>query len=114
MLTRDEILDAEDLKRETVDVPEWGGEVTVQEMSGAQRDAYEVHITSTPEDTRPTVVRARLAAFSIVDEEGELIFTIDDITKLAKKSAKALDRVFTVAASMSMLGEKEVQDAEGN
>jgi hypothetical protein len=40
-LTRDSILNAKDLKKELVKVPEWGGEVYVRCMTGSERDAFE-------------------------------------------------------------------------
>ena len=39
-LSRDDILGAR-LKRETMDVPEWGGSVILQEMSGTDRRTFE-------------------------------------------------------------------------
>ena len=39
-LSRDAILQREDIKTEDVEVPEWGGTVRVRGMSGVQRDAF--------------------------------------------------------------------------
>jgi len=114
MLTKEAILSANDLKRETVNVPEWGGDVLIQEMSGAQRDAYEAHITDTGEDMRKRTVRARYVAFSIIGEDGEPMFSVDDVEALAKKNAKALDRVFAAAAELNIFTEDAVKEAEGN
>ena len=41
LLTRDKILSADDIRSERVKVPEWGGEVIVREMTGAERDEWE-------------------------------------------------------------------------
>ena len=40
-LTRDAILEAEDIETEEVAVPEWGGNVLVRGLSGTQRDIWE-------------------------------------------------------------------------
>ena len=40
-LSADDILNADDLPREPVEVPEWGGTVLVQGMSGTDRDRFE-------------------------------------------------------------------------
>ena len=40
MLTREQILQSDDLPRETVPVPEWGGSVRIRTLSGADRDGY--------------------------------------------------------------------------
>ena len=41
ILNKAAILAAEDLKTETVAVPEWGGEVRVRTLTGTERDAFE-------------------------------------------------------------------------
>ena len=41
MLTKEAILAADDLPREKVDVPEWGGEVYVRALTGAQMQPVE-------------------------------------------------------------------------
>ena len=46
-LTRDEILGADDLKTESVKVPEWGGTVLVRELTGAERDEWEASVVKT-------------------------------------------------------------------
>lgn len=114
MLTRDEILNADDLKKEAVKVPEWGGELVVREMTGGQRDAYETSIMNASAEERSRVIRARMAASCVIDSDGEPMFTVDDIDALSKKSAKALDRVFKVAAKLNALYESDVEEAEGN
>ena len=40
-LNREAILAAEDLPRELVEVPEWGGAVYVRALTGAERDQFE-------------------------------------------------------------------------
>ena len=44
ILSKDAILAADDLPRETVHVPEWGGDVYVRTMSGTDRDAFETSL----------------------------------------------------------------------
>ena len=44
ILSRDAILAADDLPRETVEVPEWGGAVVVQGLTSRQRDLFEASI----------------------------------------------------------------------
>ena len=41
LLTRSQILEAKDRDYETIDCPEWGGEVRLRSISGTQRDEYE-------------------------------------------------------------------------
>jgi hypothetical protein len=44
VLTKEQILSADDIKTETVLVPEWGGDVIVRGLSGVERDAYEMAV----------------------------------------------------------------------
>ena len=44
ILTRDQILQANDLVTETVEVPEWGGSVFVKSLTGVERDQFEAAI----------------------------------------------------------------------
>jgi len=43
-LNKEQILRADDLKTEEVDVPEWGGSVRVRVLTGTERDAFESSI----------------------------------------------------------------------
>jgi hypothetical protein len=108
-LTRDQILKAEDLKREEVPVPEWGGSVFVRTMTGGERDRFEAAFVRDKTDTR-----ARLAAATICDEAGTLLFSATDIEALGRKSAAALERVFVVAMRLSKVGKADVDDLEKN
>ena len=112
MLSKEEILSADDRAREEVDVPEWGGTVFVSSMSGADRDEFEQAIVD--EDSRLENIRARLAALTITDDSGSRLFSDSDIKELGKKSAKALDRVFNVAKTLNAIGADEVEGIEKN
>jgi hypothetical protein len=118
LLSRDAILGAEDRKTEDVPVPEWGGEVRVRSLSGAERDAYEAHIVQVKADGSRTLnvknVRAKLVSLSVVDEDGGRLFSDDDAEALGEKSAAALDRVFDAARRLSGLSEDDIEElAEG-
>jgi hypothetical protein len=59
-------------------------------------------------------VRARLAAASIVDENGARMFSDEEIEALGGKSAMALDRVFKAAQRLSGLAPEDVEELAGN
>jgi hypothetical protein len=48
LLSRDDILNADDLTIETIAVPEWGGEVNVKTLTGAEKDKWETARVGTP------------------------------------------------------------------
>ncbi len=116
LLGRDDILAAQDLPAEDVEVPEWGGMVRVRGLSGKDRDAYFTSMAVARggqiigRDTRN--VSAKLVAQCVVGETGEPLFTQHDIDLLGAKSAAALGRVFEVAARLSGLEEEDIAGLE--
>jgi hypothetical protein len=57
-------------------------------------------------------VRARLVALTLCDTEGYRLFDDSEITALGRKSARALDRVFTVAQRLNGIGVDQVDVAK--
>lgn len=117
-LTRADILDADDRRTEWVDVPEWGGRVLVRSLEGLERDRYEGAMARWGRNDKGNLavegvsvdnLRARLAAMTIIDEDGANLFTEADVLILGHKSAAALDRVFTVAQRLSGLTDADVE-----
>lgn len=113
LLTRDQILTADDLRSEIVPVPEWGGDVRVAALTGTERDRFETSFGDGKTKNLDNV-RAKLVAKSIVDEDGQRIFSDADVVKLGLKNAAALDRVFDVAQRLSGLTKQDVDDLAGN
>jgi hypothetical protein len=116
VLSKEDILNADDMQRELVPVPEWGGSVWVYGMTGEERDAFEAEVLIQRKggariDTRN--IRAKMAARCLRDEAGKRMFGDADIKALAKKSAKALDRVFGKAQELSGISDKDVEELAG-
>lgn len=117
ILTRDVILSADDVKREKVSVPEWGGDLFVATMSGTARDAWEqTLVTRKNGKTEPNLenMRARLVVACVVDDKGERLFKDEDAVALGKKSSKVLERLAKVAQRVNGIGDSELEDLEGN
>lgn len=116
-LTADDVFKADDLKREKVDVPEWGGYVFIQTMMGADRDLYEascvVERSGQYEQTFDNM-RAKLIARCAVDDDGKRIFSEKQVVLLGKKSAKALDRLFAAAQKLNGLSNADLEDLAKN
>src|SRR5438874_1567721 len=107
LLTREEILAANDLITESVSVPEWGGAVLVRTLTAAERDAFEASCyIGRGQDRKENFVnlRARMVALSIVDATGAKPFSGDDVKALGEKSGAALDRVYAVAQRLTGFG----------
>ena len=117
LLNRDMILKAAALKTEEVPVPEWGGSVLVRELRGRERDEFEASLTvqrGTELVSDSANMRAKLAARTIVGEDGEPLFTQQDVAALGELSAAALERVIVVASRLSGLGPAAVEGAAKN
>lgn len=106
MLNRNSILSLDDLPRERVEVPEWaaaGGYVYVRSLTGAERDQVERMAVS------DTVSKAAIVAMVAVDENGEQLFTKDDIPALEKKNGTALLRIVNAAFRLNFLSDDEAK-----
>jgi len=113
ILSRDDILKAEDIKVELVEVPEWGGSVHVKGMTGAERDQFESSIVQQRgknHSVNMVNIRAKLASQTICDESGKRLFTDADVKALGAKSAVALQRVFDIAQRLSGITSEDVDE----
>ncbi len=112
LLSRDEILSKDDLQRELVPVPEWGGEVYISAMSGSMRDAWEQTLVT--EKASMENIRARLVVVTAVDEKGAPLFSAKDAVALGRKSSAALDRCVRVAQRLNRLTASDLDDLAKN
>jgi hypothetical protein len=113
LLSKESILAAQDVVTELVDVPEWGGAVRVRGLTGSERDAFEGEViqrNGRDVKTNTRNMRARLVVLSVVDEQGKRLFGFPDIEALGTKSARALDRIFSVAMRLSGLRDEDVEE----
>jgi len=110
VLNREAILKSDDLPRELVQVPEWGGDVYVSTLTGTQRDAFEQSMQGKKGKLNLDNVRARFAVLTIVDDQGKRLFTDADVKALGEKSAAALDRVFAVAQRLNGFSNSDAQE----
>jgi len=110
--TREEILGTEDLKVEDVWVDAWQTFVRVRTMPGQDREVWEQRMLKQRESGNMENLRASLVAMTAVDDSGALLF--DDVAALGRKSAQALDTLFTAAQTLNKLTEKDLQETEKN
>jgi hypothetical protein len=109
-LTKDAILSCLDLKQEKVETPEWGGHVYVRTMTAGDRTAWEIQQQGKTRND----IRASLAALTICDEQGNLLFTPEDVGLLNLKSGKVLSDIFTTAAKLNGILPSDVDELEKN
>lgn len=112
-LTRADLLAAIGLPRETVRIPELGGDVLVQGMSGAQRDAWEASLVEGKGKRRhmnTANIRAKLVAQCCIDDGGNRLFTDTDIDVLGSTRVDVLNRLFGVAQRLSGVSDEDVDE----
>ena len=121
-LSKRAILEADDLQKIEVDVSEWWpdpGVVLVSEMSADARDEFEQYMGQVSRQQRDqnkqyAHIRGPLCAMCIVDENGNRVFTFEEMEKLGRKNARALDRIFEQANKLNKVFGAEREDIEKN
>lgn len=128
-LTKENIFKSEEVEKEWVDIPEWAGGLYVKVMSGEERDAFETAMFKTNDMNNFTRnfdnMRARLIAFTAIDEKEKRIFDpilkydvqgklYGDVAELGKKSSIILDRIYVVAQKLNKLRKEDIEDLTKN
>jgi hypothetical protein len=111
LLSKEAILAADDRDYEVVACPEWGGEVRVRSITGAERDRWESSLMKGRGRDRQMNLdnaRARLVALCAVDEAGKPLFRPEDIGALGRRNARAIDRVFEAGKRLAGLTDEDV------
>lgn len=120
LLSKKDILAADDIPHEDVPVPEWGGEVRVRGLTGGQRSLIEATMIAAKGQAVEVrteafkTLRERLVGSCLVDDEGKRLFTDKEIPQLAEKSGKVLGRLFADAQRLSGMDEEAVEEMAGN
>jgi hypothetical protein len=109
VLSAEQILAADDSGALQVAVPEWGGEVFVRVMSVGERDSYE-RLWIGRKDSGIDNFRTEYLARVLCDDTGKLLFTRDQIEKLAEKSGAVMGRLFDVAMKHNRMNPEDVED----
>jgi len=120
MSLHDQILEADDIETEAVEMGEftgWPGKVWIKGLEGTERDSYESSLRIFRGDEAiPDLVnmRAKLVVRTLVEEDGTRVFTDEEDGIVGRKSAKALDKLFDVAARLSALSKADVEELAKN
>jgi hypothetical protein len=103
-LSRDAILSASTGEIVTVSVPEWGGDVCLRQLSGAEVSAIY------GKDLNSEQVTQALVVASICDESGARLFSQEDAPAIFAKSYSSLQILITKALEINRMT-KESADA---
>jgi hypothetical protein len=111
-LSKAAILAANDKKMIDMEVPEWNGSVKIRVMSGTERDRFESEFVGGNKGV--DMVRAKLVAKCLCDEDGTRLFTEAEIPQLGEKSAAVLDKLFTACMKLNRFTKDDVEEMAGN
>lgn len=117
--------ETDDIIVEEVTVPEWKDKagnprkLYVRSLTGEERDYFEEQSLVRKGKSRETSLknmRARLVVLAVCygPDNHEPIFVQADVQWLTKKNGKALDRLFDVAARLSGITDKDIEELKGN
>lgn len=121
LLTRKELLSFVETQYEVVDLSEEmkrpGASIRVRSLTATERDAFESSLITgkgrhTRTDTRN--LRAKLVALTAVNDDNSRMFTMKDVDSLGRVNAAVVDKVYGVAARLSGITEKDVEELAGN
>jgi len=107
-LDRKSILAADDVRKEKVAVPEWGGDVFLRVLTGTDRDRFEQSYA----DQKMKAFRIRFLLLALCDEAGERLFGDDEADILGKKSSVVINRLFEAGWKLNAFTQEAV-DALG-
>ena len=116
ILSRDQILQVQDLESTEVEVPDWGGAVRVRMLTQQESDTFQQFCTDRVKGSGPTRridirgMKVRLVILCCVDAEGKPLFTDKDAEALNAKSGRAIDVVFEAARKLNGIGEDQIKE----
>lgn len=113
ILSKQDILSIDDRPTKVLNVPEWGGEITLRALSAQDRDDFELSVYGDSGADRKNI-RAKLCVRCIVSLDGKRMFSDHEMTALGAKSGKAMDRVFSACQKMNGLTQADVEELEKN
>lgn len=121
VLGRD-ILQRATLKRERVHVPEWGGDVLVRELNGAEtaavmRPALEIANDRQSPETGERAIRfeALVVCYGWINEDGSQVLTPDDVdTLLQSASYSVIEQLSKAIRRLTGIESKAVEEAKKN
>lgn len=111
---RKTILEADDIEKETVEVPQWGVTVEVRSMTGKQRSAFMKRVSAggSGEVDFERFFAELIIATSFDPETGEQLFEAADRDALNQKSGAALQLLADPAMKLSGLDSGAVEAAK--
>ena len=132
MLTREQILNVQDLEIKEIAVPEWGGSVYIKQLTRGQQDEYQkrqygsarmkMQKRTGENEVYSVSVYGHdtyLVVCAVCDEDGNQLFTDADVKKLKEKNGAVIGNLAVEIVKFSEMeedvaeiGEMEQQEQE--
>lgn len=117
ILSREELLKRRPRRTKAVDVPELGGQVLLRALTEGERSRFEMTFLSKKGTPRADLIeqaRARLIVESVVDEQGNLLFSVDDVDAIYQLEASVTARLYDEARKLSGFEENDIESLVKN
>lgn len=116
VLTKEDILAADDVMYEEVYVEEWKGKVRIKILSGVQRDAFENKCVSQTKGKKIdlTNLRVTLITMAIVNADNTLMFTRQEAIRLNGKNGKVIEALYNATRKLNGIGDDNKKDLAKN
>ena len=97
------------LKSEVVEVPEWGVQVMVRELSASEHDAYQAALVNVGKGGGYTVDlsnhRCELLVRALRDLDGKRLFQDREVSVLGQAPSPVIDRLYAIAQRVTGIEE---------
>jgi Phage tail assembly chaperone, TAC len=126
-ISKQQIQNSNDRVIKRVLVPEWSNGdaeayVVVRSMTVKERAGYEQYWNDTYPDrekesgAKPATseVVARMIVYTVVDDAGEPLFTVEDIPSFNDRNSAVLTRLWNAAIELNGVNAQKVQEAKAN
>jgi hypothetical protein len=91
----------------------WGVACNIRVMTGTERDQFEGQVYNDGKMVKEQF-RAKLVVKTLSDDQGDRVFTEDDIVQLSEMDSRELDRLYTLAAKVNGLTKQDVDELTKN
>lgn len=109
---KNDFFDLNDVQIIPVVVAEWGRTVYVRSFSAGTRAKIASLWKKYDQENRTSELGIFFIIFSMCDEDGKLIFSVDDVEKLNELNANALDVIAAAAIKLNQMNSTD--DAKKN
>lgn len=93
-----------------IEVPDLGGFVWIRPLNAGERDRFE----GEHNQKKNIDFRARVAAASVCDEEGNLLFGPADVPQLSALPGASLDPIVSAALKLNKFTAEDIEELEKN